>query len=208
MARRMADPAYHQEQCRRQFDEHIAPINQFVDSLRVSREDWIPYVAPIYGGTQARLLSLLRDPGPKTREKGGSGFLSMENDDATAEAICHYYERAGIPASEVAPWNIYPWYINRAPTAVELKRGIEPLRRLLDLMPKLRVVMIHGVSAQRGWDRFHAQHPECKAVRGFRVIKTFHTSRQAFWHRDPSVRDARRKHLRDSFAEASRFLST
>jgi hypothetical protein len=83
----MADPVFRNEQWQRRFDTHIEPINLLVDELRISERGWLPYVAPMYGGVNARLLSVLRDPGPKTRSEDGSGFLSMENDDPTAEAI-------------------------------------------------------------------------------------------------------------------------
>jgi hypothetical protein len=57
-----------------------------VDELRSEGRGWAPYVAPIYGGVNARLLSVLRDPGPMTDPTArGSGFLCLENDDPAAE---------------------------------------------------------------------------------------------------------------------------
>jgi hypothetical protein len=86
------------------YDEHIAPINRLVDSLQEATGRWLPYVAPMYGGVHARLLSLLRDPGPKTQREGGSGFLCMENDDPTAEAIATLEEFEQLRAGLAAPW--------------------------------------------------------------------------------------------------------
>lgn len=207
MARRMADRIYRDDQWRHRYDDHIAPINHLVDDLRQDfLRGWAPYVAPIYGGIHARLLSLLRDPGPKTRQGEGSGFLSMENDDPTAEMINAYFTEAGISANEVIPWNAYPWYINRQPTAHELEAGIDPLRRLIDLLPNLKVVMIHGGDAKDSWKRFTRRFPRLVEDQRIHIIKTYHTSRQAFRHPDPVVREARRSHLRDSFMEASRVL--
>ena len=112
----MADPRFREDQWRRRYEHHIEPINRLVDSLRDDATgSWLPYVAPMYGGRNARLLSLLRDPGPRTRDAEGSGLLSMENDDPTAEAISRLFTEAGINACDVVPWNVYPWYINRAP---------------------------------------------------------------------------------------------
>ena len=54
--------------------------------------------------------------------------------------------------------------------------------RIIDLLPELRVVMLLGRSAHDGWGRLTRQYPEIVAVRGLHVIKTYHTSNQAFWH--------------------------
>lgn len=203
----MAEDTFRNEQWQHRYDTHIAPVNRLVDTLRRSERGWLPYVAPMYGGVNARLLSLLRDPGPMTQASAGSGFLSMENDDATAETISKYFADAGIGAPDVVPWNVYPWYINRAPTASELNDGVEPLRRLIAILPNLRVVMLHGVSARNGWKRFGSRWPQVVTTSGLRVISTYHTSRQAFWHADSAVREARKGDLHRAFAEAARVLS-
>lgn len=205
MARRMRDPDYRAEQEAKRFDEHIAPINTYVDEIR--SEAWAPYVAPIYGGVNARLLYVLRDPGPKTQDDTGSGFLCWENDDATAETICRLCEEVGIVASDAMPWNAYPWYINRDPKAKELEQGVVTLKRIIDLLPNLQVVLLLGKAAQDGWDRLERRFPTGIAARNFKVIRTFHTSRQAFFHPDPEVRDQRRAHIRQSFANAARYLA-
>jgi hypothetical protein len=207
MARRMADPSFRERQWQHRYHPHVAPINQFVDSLRTEDDrGWAPYVAPMYGGVEARLLSVLRDPGPKTRDESGSGFLCMENDDATAEAIADYFCDAGIDARDILPWNAYPWYINRKPKAAELSAGVDPLRRIIDLLPRLQVVMLHGGSAHSAWRRLKKKYPHQQVERGLEVIETYHTSRQAFWHPDPEVRETRRRHLRDAFQRGAQLL--
>ena len=125
---------------------------------------WVPYVSPLYGGVNARVLNVHRDPGPKTDgRQGGSGFLCTENDDASAERFATLLEDAGIAVSQTLSWNAYPWYINRLPRAAELEAGAGPLRQLLGLLPGLRVVMLYGGSAQDGWKRLArllpARHP-------------------------------------------------
>jgi len=209
MARMMADSKYRDLQWQHRYDAHIAPINMFVDELcGDSERGWAPYVAPIYGGVNARLLSVLRDPGPKTQVNGGSGFLCLENDDATAETIGRFFAAAGLDACDILPWNAYPWYINRAPNATELVTGVEPLKRIIDLLPSLRVVMLHGGSAHNGWKRLMRRYPNLVAVRKLHVTATYHTSRQAFWHPDPEVRKARREHLNNAFHEAAGYLGS
>jgi hypothetical protein len=85
----MRDAAFRQFQRDRRTDPHIAPINQLVARLQgYDGRGWLPEVAPMHGGVDARILSVLRDPGPMTREGSGSGFLCVENDDPTAETQC------------------------------------------------------------------------------------------------------------------------
>jgi len=174
--RRMSDPAYRDEQLSRLYEPHIAAISELVNDLRANAgRGWMPHVAAIYGGLNARVLSILRDPGPATQQGKGSGLLCLENDDATAERYSTLLAEAGLPASELVPWNAYPWYMNRKPTTPELDAAAEPLHRLLELLPRLRVVLLHGGDAQAGWRRFRRQYP------GYRpelvIVSSYHTSR-------------------------------
>jgi hypothetical protein len=204
--RRMRNPAFRAAQHARKYDPHVAPINRLIDDLiEPGGRGWMPYVAPIYGGVNARVLSILRDPGPATQAEGGSGMLCVENDDATAERYATLLAEAGLPVSELVPWNAYPWYINRKPSASELDAGAEPLRRLIALMPRLRVVLLHGGDAQAGWRRFTRRFPG--AAEGVAVVPSYHTSRQAFWHPDPAVRAARLEKLRSDLASVARILA-
>lgn len=207
MPRRMADKAFREEQWAHRYDDHVAPLNRLVDELGKSGAlGSVPYIAPMYGGVNARLLSILRDPGPKTQSAAGSGFLSMENDDATAETICGLFADAAIDAKDIVPWNSYPWYINRDPKAAELDAGVMPLKQVVDLLPRLRVVMLHGAAARNSWIRFLRRYPDLVDTRGLQVIQTYHTSRQAFWHKDPTVREERKQHLRKAFSNAAAYL--
>src|SRR5689334_1651822 len=130
MARRMADSQFREEQWKGRYDRHVGPINELVNDINaLPNLGGSPYVPPMHGGIDARLLCLLRDPGRKAHGVGGSGFICMENDDPTAESICNLCSEAGIDARDMVLWNIYPWYINRAPTSAERAAGIEPLRR-------------------------------------------------------------------------------
>jgi len=160
--RRMRDPQFRQQQVEGLRAPHVAPINALVDDLiDPFGRGWVPYVAPVYGGVNARVLCIQRDPGPMTNSRyGGSGFLCPENDDATAERFATQLDDAGIAVSTIVAWNAYPWYINRSPRAAELEAGVEPLRRLLGLLSSLQVVMLHGGSARDGWRRLLRRHPQ------------------------------------------------
>ena len=201
----MRDPQFRRQQIDDLRAPHIAPINALVDELtNPAGRGWVPYVAPVYGGVDARVLCIQRDPGPKTHsELGGSGFLCLENDDATAERFATLLDEVGIPVSETLAWNAYPWYINRAPRAAELEAGAEPLRRLLGILPRLRVVMLHGGAAQDGWKRLARRYPALASR--FEVVPTYHTSSQAFIG-PPDVRAARMAALRQAFALTARTL--
>jgi hypothetical protein len=126
--------------------------------------------------------------------------LSLENDDASAERFATLLDDAGIPVAEVLPWNAYPWYINRQPRAAELEAGVEPLVRLLSLLPRLRVVVLLGESAQDGWKRLTRRYPGL--ARGLKVVPTHHTSNQALIG-PPEVRAKRMADLKEAFARTA-----
>jgi hypothetical protein len=201
----MRDPQFRQQQQDGLRAPHVAQINALVDELiDPARRGWVPHVAPVYGGVHARVLCIQRDPGPMTSSQyGGSGFLCPENDDATAERFATQLDDAGIAVSAILAWNAYPWYINRSPRAADLEAGVEPLRRLLGLLPRLLVVMLHGGSARDGWRRLTRRHPNV-ALR-LEVVPTYHTSSQAFIG-PPEIRAARMAALREAFAHTARIL--
>lgn len=173
-------------------DPHIAPINNFVVGLRDPDADrWVPEVAPMHAGVDAVVLSVLRDPGPKTQAGSGSGFLCIENDDPTAERQCELFAEHGISPRLVLPWNAYPWYINRAPNAAEREAGAEVLVDLIQLLPELRVVLLQGNDAADVWRRVMRRQPNLLSERGIEVAESIHPGRQALWTPDESVRHAR-----------------
>ncbi|WP_234443826.1 uracil-DNA glycosylase [Streptomyces sp. NRRL B-24484] len=187
------------EQEQGRYAPHVRPINEMVDVLRdQDGRGWMPHVAPWHGGTEARVLSVLRDPGPRTQEGTGSGFLCVENNDPTAELQAQLFERAGIAPRDVTPWNAYPWYINREPKTAELQAGAEVLSRLLGLMPKVQIVLLQGGDAQRGWRRLVKAHPEAVRDRTLEVFSSYHPSPQALFVPDPKERARRAQHRIDT----------
>lgn len=209
----MSDPAFRAAQHRGIRLPHIATFNDLIDELRAEPgRGWMPYIAPLYGGTEARLLSVFQDPGPKTDDTDGSGMLCVENDDPAAQYMSELLADAGIPPSELVPWNAYPWYVHKRGastrlTAAHLDAGVEPMRRVIELIgPRLHVVMLHGGAAHSVWDRLARRHPG--VARRYRPIRTYHTARTAFRSKDYAVIAARRQHLRDAFAQAAADLRT
>ena len=200
----MRDPAFKRSQEEGRRLPHVAPINALADALHDETGDWMPYVAPIYGGIDAEMLMIARDPGPKTNPSGGgSGFLCLENDDASAELRAWLLDEVGIAPSRVTAWNAYPWYINRKPNGRELDAGVEPLCRLLALLPRVSVIMLNGGEAKVIWRKFSAKHPTTASR--YLVLPTYHTSKQAFIG-PATVRAERLANLRANHERARRRL--
>lgn len=203
----MADSEFRKQQWAARYSRHIAPINEYVDQLREVGRGWLPYVAPLHGGIDARVLSILRDPGPATQESLGSGFLCVENDDGSAELQATYLEEAGLSPRVLLPWNAYPWYINRAPRATEVDQGVPAILHLLELAPDIEVVMLQGGDAWKAWDRLLRHAPAIERDRGLTVVRTYHPSPQALFVRDVADRAARVARRRQAFFEVAKLLN-
>lgn len=176
---------------------HVTAVNRLVEDLREPEpaeggRGWVPYVAPIHGGSEARILSILRDPGPMTHETGGSGMLCVENDDDSAALQCDLLAEAELSPMDLTPWNTCPWYRHDQTsglTSQQIPEGLDPLRRLIDLMPVLRVVLLQGGEAKTLWKRFSRKHPNM--ARRYASVETYHPGRTALRHPDADVRAAR-----------------
>lgn len=86
-------------------------------------------------------------------------ILCIENDDPAAERFALLLDGAGIDVGSLAPWNACPWYINRKPNATELKAGLDPLLRLLNLLPNIEAITLNGGDAQALWRILERTHP-------------------------------------------------
>lgn len=132
---------------------HIAPLTAYAAKLRQGGTGNVPNFDPLDGGIDARSLFLFEKPGPMTVESGkrrGSGFISRNNDDATAEATFHFMRQAGIPRKLTVIWNLIPcWNGTRKVIARELHQGVECVVELLKLLPELSAVVTVGRSAGR-----------------------------------------------------------
>lgn len=151
-------------------DPHIAPLTDYAESLR--RPDiGVPCFDPLDGGTNAKILFLLEKPGPMTDPEGGSGFISRNNDDPTADAIFQFMERAGIDRKLTVLWNVIPgWNKTIKIASDEFKDGRQALPGLLALLPELQVVALVGARAAKARDEIES--------RGLKVIISDHPSRK------------------------------
>lgn len=202
----MRDPEFRRAQWERRYDAHIAPINRYVDELRAAGRGWAPYVAPLHGGIGARVLSVLRDPGPGTQHDTGSGFLCTENDDPAAELQCDLLDRAGLVPGDLLPWNAYPWYINAPPTTAQLHAGLATVVRLLELAPSMTVLLLQGGEAKRSGRLLARHHSELMARRRITVIETYHPARSALRTPDPAERQRRIDRRVEAFHEVAAAL--
>jgi hypothetical protein len=203
----MAEAAFRRQQDADRYADHIKPINELVDSLRdQDGRGWMPHVAPVHGGVRSPILSVLRDPGPKTLDGTGSGYICIENDDPTAARMAECFERIGVVPADVTPWNAYPWYINKKPTSEQLVAGAKTLIQVIELMPALRVVFLQGNDAVAGWRKVLKLVPTLVEDRDLAVVTSIHPGLQALWTPDPETRAARLARQDAAYAEVARLI--
>jgi hypothetical protein len=137
--------------------------------------DSVPWFDPTEAGVEAPILLLFENPGRRAAVDHGSGFISADNDDRSADNTWHIFKEAGIDRPhDIVAWNIVPWYLGDERTIGTVKtRDLDQARpallELLSLLPKLRVVVLFGRVAQKGWDRMR---PDSSVV----VLRAPHTS--------------------------------
>ena len=149
----LANPLAKEERMRLLREPHIAPLTQYVETLRLEAGPGagIPYFDPWDGGIEAEALFLLEAPGAKAV---ASGFISRNNNDETAKNMFELCREAGLDRKASVLWNAVPWYIGtgskiRAATPADLEAGLKPLPRLLALLPKVKTVVLVGRKAER-----------------------------------------------------------
>ena len=183
--RALKDPQVLQERRALLSQPHMASLVAYVGQLRARPDSYVPDFDPLDGGVSARVLLLMEKPGPKTDpSNGGSGFISRDNDDRTAEAIFDFAKRADLPRETTVIWNFIPWWNKTiAMTASERKDAITELPNLLKLFPRLAGVILVGRTASRALP--FLQH--------IPTIVSAHPSAQVFasypdrWHAIPDV---------------------
>ena len=156
--------------------EHMQPLREYVSKLRKRGKGYVPDFDPRDGGIEARALFLSEKPGPKTDPaNGGSGFISRNNDDSTAEAACRFRQEAGLPRKLTVSWNVIPWWNGAVKIrSGELQDGVECVKELIELLPNLRAVMFVGKKAAKArkllantdLELFESAHPSPRVRAG------------------------------------------
>lgn len=142
------------EQRQRLLDQpHVQGLTQYVHELRAQEpKEEVPYFDPLDGGINARVLFLFEKPGPMTSgaDRVGSGFISRNNDDRTAEATFCFMVEAGIPRELTVTWNVVPWWNGtREVLSGELQRGVREVKNLIRRLPRLQAVVFVGKKANQ-----------------------------------------------------------
>lgn len=182
---------------------HIEAVNRLVEALRTEGQARVPYVDARYGGVDSQVLFLFQDPGPGTDDtQHGSGFLSPQNDDPSAERFLRCLEDAGLELNRVITWNAYPWILlpGEGLGARRLMEGLDPLRRLLGLLPRLRVVVTMGRMAEGSWKRLADRQPTVAST--YHVIRSLHTSGRGITNGSRHTAAEGRERVCDAMREA------
>lgn len=174
----------------------VQPLREWSARLAARRDAVVPDFDPADAGVATQVLFLFEAPGPMATaesKRAGSGFISCDNNDATAETSWRARDAAGLHGGAMH-WNVVPWYLGPAsvkPNAAELSQGAAALRELLTLLPDLQAVVLAGNFAQAGWDR----HLAPRVGDRYALFRT--------WH--PSPRNMNKPAMRDKyFADVAR----
>lgn len=140
----------------RRYDGTVGAINRWVDEVRATTYENVPYADPAAAGEGAQVLVLLQDPDGDADE--GSGFVSKHNNDGTAHNTYRATVRAKLDYDTSLHWNVVPWWVanpSRPPRSLlrEAARAQPYLVQFLALLdPPPTEVVLMGRAAARAWD--------------------------------------------------------
>lgn len=152
--RSLRDPCVRERRRAMLSTPHVAPLAAYAARLRLRPGTDVPDFDPLDGGVGARVLFLLEKPGPMTGPsrpgRVGSGFVSRDNDNPTAEATHRFMLEAGLPRRDTVIWNMVPWWNGTiAITPRERLDGAAELPNLMALLPRLHTAVLVGRTAAR-----------------------------------------------------------
>jgi hypothetical protein len=145
------------------------PINALVDRLRTESGRFVPY-----GGVDAPILSVLRDPGPATNR---TGVLSTSNPDPSSKRQRDLMTSVELLPVDLCPWNAYPWAhdpkVDGHLDVPHVAQGAVVLVEVINMMRCVRVVLLQGKEASWAWSIATAFHPNLLNS-GFEIVTTCH----------------------------------
>lgn len=128
---------------------HLEALEQWRTEYEATFSRPIPHFDPGDAGTEARVLWLLEKPPSALLEEGGSGIVSVDNPDASAERC--WIERSEANLRDgVLVWNLIPYSVD-VPKSEDKAAGTRALRKVLRLLPRLEVVILCTQSVQTAW---------------------------------------------------------
>ena len=169
-------------------NSHMGQLDIFVKRLRATYpKGYVPDFDPNDGGIIAEILLLFEKPGCKTDPSyGGSGFISQDNDDGTANATKKFIIDAGINREKIVIWNTIPaWNGTRKITSSERKNASNELSHLLNILKNVKSIILVGKEAQKMEKKVNLEK--------YRVIKSIHPSpinkkfARTDWENIPSI---------------------
>lgn len=112
-------------------------VNRIRKENGLSKE--VPDFDPLNGNENARILFILEAPGAKSVK---TGYISFDNPDQSAKNFRDQLHNAGIDRSEIAIWNIVPWYLGdgkkiRSAGVNDILAGLGYLEKMIKIMKKL-----------------------------------------------------------------------
>jgi hypothetical protein len=205
MTRRLADPDYRRQQLHDLYAPHVKAVNKLVDELRVDEHRWVPYIAPLHAGVMTRLLLVVDSPGPAPLSSGRAhdAMLGVEGDDAVSARLGALLKRSAIDVADTMVWGAFPWYAEQPVTSAETRAGVEPLRRVVELLESLEVVVLLGKVAERTWRTLATAHPDDLPYA--QVLTTTEVD-DADGQGTKAERHQRREQQAEVFAQAGRLL--
>ena len=181
----------------------MAELNAWARRVAESTGKKVPLFDPRSGGTNARLLLLLQDPSEVAQH--GSGFISRDNNDPTANNTAALMDQVGLDYGQVVAWNVVPWWVKDPALAVddklrtltaEAKLAAPYVGELLVMLESVVRVVLIGKEALKAWDRT----AQSARIRALEVHRCPHTSPLAY------NQPANREQTRETFARAKAIL--
>lgn len=179
--RALRDPAVHDRRRAMLSLPHVVPLAAYAARLRARPGTDVPDFDPLDGGIDARILFLLEKPGPTAASspqgRKGPGFISRDNDNATAAAIHRFMHEAGLPRVDTVIWNLIPWWNGTIRiTVAERLAGTHELQNLLTLLPRLHTAVLVGRTAAQARPHLNtlrlleSAHPSPQVRAGYRTL--------------------------------------
>lgn len=183
----------------------VGPLNKWVDEVRVSTKESVPYFDPRAATEGADVLVLLQDPSGEAQV--GSGFISRDNNDPTAHNTTLAAEAAGLSYARSLHWNVVPWWVANPdfaprPLAAEARRAAPLLAELMDLLESPpKTVLLLGKQAQAAWSQLLLN--ASSELKRLPVIEAPHPSPLAYNKADAVTGRPNRELLQEAFAQAA-----
>jgi uracil-DNA glycosylase len=151
-------------------EPHVSELTAFVERIRRERGcSEVPYFDPGDGGVEAECLYVAEAPGRRAVQ---SGFISRNNSDETAKNWWDLNAKAGVPRNRTIAWNIVPWYLGsddggrvRPARSNDIREGWSYMLQLLDMLPRLRIVVLCGGKAQCAEPWLRAKRPDLQLMK-------------------------------------------